>query len=172
MADLATLAALGERWLYVDRGHREMDWSTHCNTEDVRWTLRERGLTLAGPDPKELVPEVPPEALRSSTRPLIESFLPDLFTWISFDNAWAQRYAVATLSRMLYTVETGEVTSKPAALEWAKDALPPAWRDLIQQVLDDRDIGWDPADRPRAGSVEATTAFAEYAKERAAAGAR
>jgi predicted nucleotidyltransferase len=171
-ADLATLAALGERWLYVNRGHREMDWSTHCNTEDVRWTLRERGLTLAGPDPKELVAEVPAEALRSSTRPLIETFLPDLFTWISFDNAWAQRYAVATLCRMLYTVETGEVTSKPAALEWAKDALPPVWRDLIQQVLDDRDTDWDPAERPRAGSVAATTALAEYAKERAAAGAR
>ena len=43
------------QWLYVDRGRREMQWSTHCNTEDVRWTLRERGITLSGPDPRRLV---------------------------------------------------------------------------------------------------------------------
>ena len=166
-ADLAAAGALGEEWLFVDRGHQEMEWSTHCNTHDVRWTLRERGITLAGPSPRELVAEVPADALRESMRPQIASFLPDLFTWISFDNAWAQKYAVATLCRMLYTLETAEVTSKPVALEWAKDALDPAWGDLIQQVLDDRDSAWDPEERPRPGSIEATTAFAEYARARA-----
>jgi hypothetical protein len=167
-AELETLAALDKQWLYVDRGWRQMQWSTHCNTEAVRWTLRECGITLAGPEPRELIREVPADALRSSMRPLIESFLPDLFKWTSFDIAWSQRYAVATLCRMLYTLETGEVTSKPAALEWAKDALSPEWNDLIQQGLDDRALGWDPNDPPRAGSVEATIGFAEYAKERAA----
>jgi 8-oxo-dGTP pyrophosphatase MutT (NUDIX family) len=167
-ADLASLEALGEEWLFVDRGYQEMEWSTHCNTEDVRWTVRERGLTLAGPSPRELVAEVPADALRNSMRPQIERFLPDLLTWISFDNAWAQKYAVATLCRMLYTLETGEVTSKPAALEWGKEALASSWRDLVQQVLDDRDTAWDPMERPRPGSVEATMAFAEYAKRRAA----
>jgi hypothetical protein len=101
-------------------------------------------------------------------RPLIETFLPDLFGWTSLDVAWSQRYAVAGLCRMLYTLETGEVASKPAALEWAKHALSPAWHDLIQQALDDRALGWDPNDRPRPGAAEATVAFAEYAKERAA----
>jgi predicted nucleotidyltransferase len=166
-AELETLAALDKQWLYIDRGWREMQWSTHCNTEDVRWTLRERGITLAGPDPRELVAEVPADALRSRMRQLVESFLPDLFSWISFDTAWAQRYAVETLCRMLYTLDTGEVASKRASLEWAKHALIPAWHDLIQQVLDDRTLGWDPDDPPRSGSVEETIAFAEYAKERA-----
>jgi predicted nucleotidyltransferase len=167
-AELETLAALHEQWLYVDHGWREMQWSTHCNTEDVRWTLRERGIRLAGPDPRELVRPVPADALRSRMRQLIESFLPDLYSWIGFDIAWAQRYAVASLCRMLYTLDTGEVASKQAALEWAKHALPPAWHDLFHQVLADRAIGWDPDDPPRPGTVEATIAFAEYAKERAA----
>jgi predicted nucleotidyltransferase len=167
-AELETLAALDKQWLYVNRGWRQMQWSTHCNTEDVRWTLRERGITLAGPDPRALVSEVPADALRSRMPPLIESFLPDLFSWISFDVAWAQRYAVTTLCRMLYTLETGDVASKQASLEWAKRRLIPAWHDLIQQVIDDRALGWDPDDPPRTGSVEATIAFAEYAKERAA----
>ena len=163
-ADLGTLAALDKQWLYVDRGWREMQWSTHCNTEDVRWTLRERGMTLAGPNPRELVCEVPADALRSRMRQLIESFLPDLFSWTSFDIAWSQRYAVTSLCRMLYTLDTGEVTSKQASLEWAKHALAPGWHDLIQQARDDRTRGWDPNDPPRWGTVEATAAFAEYAK--------
>ena len=166
-AELETLAALGKQWLYVNRGWREMQWSTHCNTEDVRWTLRERGITLAGPDPRDLVAEVPADALRSRMRQLIESFLPDLYGWTSLDSAWAQRYAVATLCRMLYTLDTGEVESKQASLEWAKQALIPDWHDLIQQVLDDQSIGWVPGDPARAGSVSATIAFADYARKRA-----
>ena len=110
-ADLETLAALGHQWLYLDRGWREMQWSTHCNTEDERWVLRERGITLTGRDPCEFAGEVPADALRRKMRRLIESFLPDLFVWTSFDIAWSQRYAVTTLCRMLYSLDTGEVTS-------------------------------------------------------------
>ena len=164
-ADLATLATLDRQWLYVNRGAREMEWSTHCNTEDVRWTLREHGITLAGPDPRQLVAEVPAAALRSKMPPLIETFLSNLLSWTSFDIAWAQRYAVTTLCRMLFTLETGEVSSKPASLEWAKSALPTRWRDLIQQAIDDRPLPWN--DPPRPGSVEATIAFSEYATKRA-----
>jgi len=163
MADLATLAALDKQWLYVNRGWRQMQWSTHCNTEDVRWTLRERGITLVGPDPSELVAEIPAEALRSKMQTLIEGFLPDLLTWTSFEIAWTQRYAVANLCRMLYTLDSGEVASKQASLEWAKEALDARWRGLIQQVIDDRPLTWN--DPPRPGSVGPTIAFAEYAKQ-------
>jgi predicted nucleotidyltransferase len=165
-ADLETLAALDRQWLYVNRGGRDLEWSTHCNTEDVRWTLRERGITLAGPEPRPLVAEVPADVLRSRMPALIDSFLPDLLSWTSFDIGWAQRYAVTTLCRMLYTLERGEVPSKPASLEWAKSALPTKWHGLIQQASDDRPLPW--SDPPRPGSVEATIAFSEYAKERAA----
>jgi protein-tyrosine-phosphatase len=165
--DLAAFDALGEEWPYVDRGHRELQWSTHCNVEDVRWTLRERGITLAGPPPRELVAEVPPDALRERARGLIDSFLPDLAQWIALDTAWAQRYAVAGLCRLLYTAETGKVASKPGALRWGKRTLPVEWHGLIQQVLDDRALGWRPDEEPRPGSVEATLALAEYAKRRA-----
>ncbi len=163
-ADLVTLRALEQKWLYVDRGHREMQWSTHCNSEDVRWTLRERGVTLAGADAKQFVAEVPADVLRSKMRVLIARFLPDLLSWTNFDEvAWSQRYAVTTLCRMLYTLETGEVTSKQNALEWAKSALPERWRELVQQAIDDRPLPWN--DPPRPGSVEATIAFADYAKQ-------
>ena len=53
-ADLETLERLNREWLYIDRGWREMQWSTHCNVEDTRWILRERGIALTGPDPSRL----------------------------------------------------------------------------------------------------------------------
>lgn len=164
--DLETLAALGRDWLYADRGWRQMQWSDHCNTLDERWVLRERGITLVGPNPRSFACEVPADALRRTMRPLVATFLPDLFVWTTLEISWSQRYAVTTLCRMLYTIETGDVTSKPGSLRWAKSALDREWSDLIQQVLDDRAKAWN--DPPRPGSVDTTIAFAEYAKIRAA----
>jgi hypothetical protein len=89
-------------------------------------------------------------------------FLPDLHTWTDFSLAWSQRYAVTTLCRILHTLHSGQVTSKKAALLWARDRLDDRWSELIQQVLEDRSLGWDPDRPPRAGSVEQTLAFAGY----------
>lgn len=167
-SELRTLHGMGQRWLYIDRGAREMQWSTECNTEIVRWSLRECGVRLAGPDPKALVDEVPAAVLRARMRVYTEEFLPEMSTWIDFDIAWAQRYAVTTFCRILHTIETGRVTSKKAALSWAKDNLDPRWSGLIQQVIDDRSLGRDPDEPPRTGNVEHSLAFADYAKAYAA----
>ena len=44
-------------------------------------------------------------------------------------------YAVLTLCRILYSLSTGEVTSKPRAASWAMEHAPPEWHDLIQHAL-------------------------------------
>lgn len=162
--DLETLAALGRNWLYIDHGWREMQWDPHCNRLEHRWLLRERGAALVGPDPRTFVAEVPRDLLRSQMRSDIETFIPELTAWTSFENAWTQRYAVTTLCRMLHTLEKGEVASKPVALAWARDALDADWRTLIQQAIEDRPLPWD--DPPRPGSIDATLAFADYARAR------
>jgi hypothetical protein len=164
-ADLGRLATLGREWLYVNRGGCEMEWSPHCNTEDVRWVLRERAPTLAGIASREFACEVPGDLLRTTMRPQLENFLEDLLTWASFDISWTQRYAVEASSRMLYTLEHGEVISKQTALEWAKAVMPDEWQSLIRQVGEDRFVSWN--DSPRPGSVEATVAFVEYVRQRA-----
>jgi hypothetical protein len=160
--ELRTLAGIGRPWLYIDHGWREMQWSTHCNTEVVRWSLRECGVTLAGPDPKTLVDPVGADVLRDRMREYARTFLPDLLSWITFDIAWAQRYAVSTLCRILYTLVEGRVASKKACLSWAMEHVGRPWHGLVQQVLDDRRLGYDPAQAPRPGSVAQTLAFAEY----------
>ncbi len=163
--DLKTLAALGQPWLYVNRGGREMEWSPHCNTEDVRWLLVNRPLILAGTDPRAFVCDVPASILQATMRPQIENFLIDLTAWASFDISWTQRYAVEASSRMLYTLEHGELIAKQEALEWAAKALPLEWRHLIEQVRQDRFIQWNTPPRP--GSVDRAIAFVQYVQERA-----
>jgi hypothetical protein len=165
--ELRSLSGLGREWLFVDHGHREMEWSAHCNTEVVRWILREHGVTLAGPDPKALIDEVRPDVLRARMGQEVGDFLPGMLTWIKLDSPWAQRYAVTTLCRILYTLETGEVASKRASLLWAKGNLDPQWQHLIAGTLEDRSLGWNHEDPLRPGSLEATLAFNDYARQRA-----
>ena len=163
--DLEALAALGRPWLFVNRGHREMEWSPHCNTEDVRWVVVNRPAVLVGADPRKFCCEVPAEALQAAMRPQLANLLDDVRSWARFDVIWTQRYLVETAARMLYTLQCGEVISKPDALDWAADALPAEWRDLIEQVRKDRFVPWDSS--PPAGAIERSVAFVGYVQARA-----
>lgn len=162
LSELRTLGGLGRPWLYVDNGWREMQWSTHCNTEVVRWSLRECGVTLAGPPPASLVDPVPASVLRERMRTDAPGFITGMQSWISLDLAWAQRYAVTTLCRMLNTYVEGRVTSKRAALEWALGATGPRWHPLIELAMAERALGWNPDERPRPGSIGETLEFHRY----------
>ena len=96
------------------------------------------------------------------------SFALALATWVDIDTiAWGQRYAVVTACRILYTLHTAEVTSKPGALKWALRTLEPRWRPLLAQVRDECGLGWDPDRPPRAGEADAARAFVVYAVVRA-----
>jgi hypothetical protein len=96
----------------------------------------------------------------------LATLLPDILSWAPTEIAWTQRYVVATSCRALYSLTTGEVTSKRAALEWAMAELDPRWRPLLTQVRDDRALGWDPDEPPRAGSLEAAYEFAAWCQDR------
>lgn len=163
-AELRTVEGIGRPWLYVDHGWQEMSWNTHCNTEVARWILRGHGVVLAGPHPAELVDPLPVGAMQARMRRDIVHLLDELATWIDIEAiAWAQRYAVTTVCRQLFTLETGRVASKRAALDWAVGRLGPAWAPLVRQAGDDRGLGWDPGSAPRPDSVEATRALAAEA---------
>lgn len=168
--ELRDLSGLGREWWYVDHGWRCVQRSTHCNTEIVRWTLREKGITLAGPEPATLVDPVPPAALRARVKADLATLIPDLRTWAPLDLAWTQRYVVATACRMLYTLETAEVTSKRGAMEWALGRLGSEWAPLLRQAIADRELGFDRDERPRPGSMERSLAFVEHAQRIARTG--
>jgi hypothetical protein len=68
---------------------------------------------------------------------------------------------------MLQTLETGTVTSKREAGEWALQALSREWSELIQKALADRPDPWTKVGQPAsAEAVEQTLAFADYALSR------
>ena len=135
-----------ETWLFLDNGATTLEWDRHCNTAVVRWTVRERPVVLAGPDPRELIAPVPADALRAEARPALAEYA----AWAHEPHAghpsgmsrWKQPYIVLTLCRALHTIQTGTVCSKREAGEWAKRTLDPEWRDLIQHALDDRPDPW------------------------------
>jgi hypothetical protein len=164
--ELRTLDGRGCDWLYIDHGWREMQWSEHCNSAVARWLLNRHGVTLAGPSPGQLVDAIPRGVLRADMRREIPTFVPDLLGWISMDIAWAQRYAVESLCRMWFTFDTEQVASKTASIHWALAGLEPRWHPLLQNALDDRPLGFDPAQRPAAYLVEGTFAFAELVKRK------
>lgn len=153
-------------FLYLDNGATELELDNHCNTAVVRWSLREHGVVLAGPDPKTLVDPVSPDDLRDEVRGAVVEFA----EWAPGPtkaggmSRWKQPYLVINLCRMLHTLETGELGSKRAGGEWALGALDPEWRDLIQTALDDRADPWGRVYQPaEPQDIERTLAFVDYA---------
>ncbi|HEY7691731.1 MAG TPA: aminoglycoside adenylyltransferase domain-containing protein [Gaiellaceae bacterium] len=149
--------------LFLDHGSQELARDDHCNTSYVRWTLREHGISLAGPHPKELVDPVPADVLREEARARTREWV-DWACSLQVMNAWQQPYIVISLCRVLWTAEHGTVVSKRAAGEWAVDALDSEWTALIRRALDERP---DPVARwhrpATAEAVERTLEFVRYA---------
>lgn len=155
---------------YLDNGASELIRDNHCNTAVVRWSLREKGVVLAGSDPKSLVDPVSPAQLRADV-------LRDLPEWVAWApeptkaggmSCWKQPYLVVNSCRMLHTLETGRVGSKREAGEWALGALDPEWAGLIQQALNDRADPWERVYEPAGPDTTARTlAFVDYVAERA-----
>jgi len=159
----------GETYWFLDNGSSELVRDTHCNTDLVRWVLRERAINLHGPAPKTLVAAVTPEQLRTEARAHVDDYV----AWAAEPtkagpmSRWKQPYLVTTFCRLLHTIETGRIVSKRVALEWAREELPGEWRGLVQRTLDDRPDPWrrvhEPADE---GAIAATLAFAGYVSAR------
>lgn len=125
--------------LYLDNTARELVPSDHCNKALVRWTLREHGIVLAGPDPRTLIEPVSPEDLRIETSRIMHVWLTEMLAEPqALNNRWYQTYAVVSYCRMLYTMREGTITSKLQAVRWGQEQLEPRWNNLIERAWQDR----------------------------------
>ena len=163
--DLLDPARVGREWLFVDRGHREMQYDTHGNDLVHRWVLGRHGITVSGPPASDVVAVITADALRAEARHELAVLREGLMSWVDLDIAAFQRYLVVNYCRVLFTILTGEVASKRAALDWAIGALDPRWRALLVAARDERVRGWDVTDRPGPGVVEESLAFAGYCEQ-------
>lgn len=112
-------------------------WSDHgANWVIERWTVREHGVVVLGPDPKGLIDPITPNDLRSATRIRLR----DWSDWANQldDPDWLlprshKAYVVETMCRMLYTLACGVIASKPQAVMWARATLPQPWCALVER---------------------------------------
>ena len=151
--------------LYLNNAHEQLEMSDHDNSLVVRWVAREHGIPLAGPDAKELIDPISSDALCVEVWDVMHDWGREIVAgrW-QMKNRWAQPFAVLSYCRMLHTLETGRIESKLAGARWAKNALDPRWRMLIEKAWQERPnpslkVG-QPADED---DIRDTLAFIEYA---------
>lgn len=129
---------------YLDNGSTILERSTHCNKWHVRWVLRERGIRLLGPEPDSLLDPVPEELIRKEIAGMMRLVAAEFADAINggltfWTSRFGQSFAVLTFCRMLHTLQTGTVRSKPAAVKWGLKNLDPVWGDLIQKAWKERE---------------------------------
>jgi predicted nucleotidyltransferase len=168
----------GRSFLFLDNGARQLVRDPHCNSAYTRWSLRERGVVLAGPPPAKLVAPVSDAELRDEAAGRI----PEYAAWaheldaarragdpLAFSR-WAQPYLVLTLCRLLRTVAEARIGSKREAAAWALRSLEPRWHPLVERALADRPDPWRRVHEPADGDLaEQTVAFADAAASKAKA---
>lgn len=100
------------------------------------YALRERGVALAGPDPKQLVGPVDIEDVRrASARDLFDEWVPKLGDRSFFESSHHQAYVTLTLCRILHRAAEDDVVSKRVASAWVKETCDLPWIiDLVERA--------------------------------------
>lgn len=150
---------------YLDNGAQTLVYSTHCSSLVDRWLFRERGIALAGPPPATLAAPVPREALKAEIRTVIRDWGHELLTRPdTLASRWAWPFAVLSFCRMLQSLQTGTIESKPEGVRWALATLPAKWHPLIQRAWIERDDPWTKVHLPAsAQDIAHTKQFVAWA---------
>ena len=113
-------------------------WSEHRDNWILeRWTVRERGVTLLGPEPQTLIDPIAADELRAAVRDWADwADQPDDPDWLLPRRAH-MAYVVETMCRALAALACGRLLSKPRAVAWALATLPEPWRSTVE-----RSQGW------------------------------
>jgi Aminoglycoside adenylyltransferase, C-terminal domain/Nucleotidyltransferase domain len=126
---------LGQKLWYLDNGSRSLIESDHCNSLVVRWTVREKGIVMAGPDPRTIINPIPSNSLRREIYSTICNWGKQIIANPKqFENRFYQSFIVLSYCRMLHDLQKGEISSKRKGAEWAKKNLDQSWVDLIDRT--------------------------------------
>ena len=156
---------------YLDHGARVLVRSDHCNTLLVRWVVRERGVTLAGPPPETLLEPMATDLLRAEIFEVLTRWGREILDDPTpYNNRFYQGFIVLNYCRMLHDLIRGRPGSKREGADWAKATLAPRWSELIDGAWGCRP---DPARQVRQpADPEAfaeTLRFVQYIMEESAA---
>jgi hypothetical protein len=125
-----------KKYLSISTGGKlEMD-TKDINAPIQKHLIREEGIALYGISPKSFIEPVTSDQLRQATLKILNNWWkPQLTDPRRLQSREYQAYAVLTMCRMLYTLQTGEITSKPYAAYWSKKFLDSKWAGLINRAL-------------------------------------
>jgi hypothetical protein len=102
------------------------------------YTLREYALIVAGSDLRTLIDPIDAQAMRPAVAVIAGQWLkqahhdPEWLMWVR--QRGNQVFVIQTLCRMLYSLSTGDVASKPCAAQWGQTELE-KWSTLIADSL-------------------------------------
>lgn len=126
-----------------------------------RQILREQGVIVTGPDLAQLIDPVHPDAIRQAVLGILEEWwAPMLTNATRLHSREYQAYAVLSMCRALYTLQHGNVASKPNSARWVQTALDQRWIALVEQAL-----AWP--QEPQPDQFNETLAFIHYTLARA-----
>lgn len=105
------------------------------------FVLREKGISIAGPDIKCLIKEISTQSLKAAIQKnLHEYWATNLIDVSKFKRSDYQVFAILTMCRTLYSLKTGKIASKIDAAQWAMQHLDAKWKNLIELA-----IAWEPS---------------------------
>lgn len=138
----------------------EIGWIFQC------YTLREHGVRIAGPDPRQLLDPIDPSDLRRAVPTIPDMWLeqarhdPSWLDWIR--QRENQAFVVLTLCRLLHVLDKATVVSKPTAARWSQRVLDTRWSGLIKRSL----AGQHEQSETPESDVQETLALLQYTVER------
>ncbi len=109
-----------------------------------RYTLRESGVAIAGPDIRAMIDPVSLKDIRVAVRGYLDEWWrPMLNNPERLYSREYQAYATLSMCRALYTLQNGRVASKTESARWTQQALGEHWVGLI-----DRALAWPQGEQP------------------------
>jgi hypothetical protein len=132
-------ASTSEAYPQIEKGTELFRTPLEIGWAFQRYSLREFGLVVAGPEPRSIMDTVDVDDMKRAGEVIAKDWMDHAQqdpTWID----WARQrsalsFVVLTLCRILYSMAAGSVASKPAAARWARESLGGRWDTLIQSSL-------------------------------------
>lgn len=119
----------------IERGGELAVEEHHTDSIIQRFITRKHGLILAGPDPTTLIDPVSSRDLRQAVLDLRWWWELQLTDTSRVEQSGYQAYAILTMCRILYTLEHGDIVSKPTAARWVQRNRCKHSAELVERAL-------------------------------------
>lgn len=119
---------------YLDNGAKQLVRSEHDNTQIVRWVVREKGIVLEGPDPKDIIDPVSKADLINDLKNTFNMISAKWNNPESLNTLGMQTFFVTLCCRAQHCLHTGTIASKKVASVWAQQSLGKQYSDLIKKA--------------------------------------